>query len=929
MSARGVSRRAFLRGAAGAGALTAAGVVLPRPVLGRAFRAVAPQEGTGRTVEYRWHSFFNTPFPKDIWQQRARVGYGKVRRYSYPVTHEWAEVAGPDLVPNMPISNWVYAPGRLAITGRELPEITIDTIGGVNSPAPDGEKTGFLPYDLMGQLGTAPTGGTARLKGAMESISRKRAAALRYPSMFGYHGWESEMKATITMDGAGLRKVLGLATDDPGAVLSWWSANKAAAEQAWWWWTFDEGGDVHVGGAGRKDVRTAFDTPLQAWKCTLGLTYEEATQRFVLTWDWVCMAGEMLISRWLAEALGTGFESNSLSDVIFDIRIGPDGTDLDVETGEDYTLYKSQGRPAWTWEAYSGDVPSLAVEYLNESTYGSPAAAYAGKEYAGSPYTYTPAAWNLRNGETLVFDWSEIKRKGGLTMKPGYLEPEPTEFPGQITLGGSRLTFDGPIDFSAWSAANNAGDWANLADAEHPDGLLPWGEPYLEWKVQPTTAKPSLFVDAPAIKPVANQDPDRTVPPFPQPDLGETPLLPPTGRRLKVDLYALLKPHLNIERWKQYDANDYMRLVSTKFPKMYRATPYFPKEPLKVEPYSRLASGLRMRVEGRELSEVTIDTVGGGPNPAGFLPADLMGGYEGGVSGGIAQIHSHLGYGTRARESRYRMTYYWGYYGWENFWDAEITLDRAAAKKVLGITDADFDAFGAWFDANGEALRQAWRQWFYSEFRKAEAMPWFNFPLQIWGFLLDLHSASGSQIVLKMSVLNETLDVTIGRWFIQTFLPHFEGSWEDLYFDITIGPDGSDVDLDATIDWGLTAYGGAKNRKWWWEPFLGDNPYLANEYRATNSTAAPYIGTDLSETPSNWNLLAGEQLNVHYGQTGLELVEYGPTASDFPAQIIEGDGVVSFTGPLDVAAWSQAEFPAEWADLGGLAPFGAPFIGVK
>lgn len=924
-----VSRRRFLVGSMGAAAgLAGAGVFRP----GRATAAglsLDPPSGGARTVDHTFFRFFDIPMPRDVWEARMEVGYGNVRRFTYPVVHEWVDIAGPDVVPNVKAVNDVYAPGRWKARARGLTDLNLDTVGGVNSPAADPQKRGFLPRNLMGGLEGGVTGGLLRFKSHQQYINRTRADELKYPQMFGYHGWEEETNATIVMDRAAAKKVLGITDAQFDGIVAWWAANKAAVEQAWWYWLLDEGGDVHVGGIGRLDVRYAFDTPLQMWLCDLDLAYDVINDRVTLAWDWVSMAGDMLFSRWLSEALGirtlTGWECNSLSDMNVDIRMDASSADLDLNTAVDYLIYRVGN--SWAFESAMGDVPNLAAEYLNESPYQSEALAFADKTYGnGSQYNYTPATWNLQDGETILLDWRNVRKRDGFTMSPNYIEPKPNAFPGQIEENGSTLLFSGPMDMTQWSKGTYAGRWAALSDPSNPDGLPPWGAPYVTFSIQASQAMAKWFVAGNVPPKLPKSDPNTDVPPFPQPVFGPTPPLPP-GRTVKVDLYSFLDVPMVKSRWRQYEENEYQQIVSLEAPVSVRTSDYFPPDPQSIVPFADKASGLRFRVTGRNLPEINLDTIGGEANPAGFVPRDLMGGLEGGVTGGTATLRSRMRYGARTREALYRMPQYWGYYGWENFWDGELTMDRSAAKKILGITEAQFDGFAAWFAANREDLRSAWRQWYYREFRRATPMAWFNYPIQIWAFLLELVSADASEIKLKFSVLNEALDVTMGRWFMQTFMPFMEASWDDLYLNMTIGAATSDVDLDGVTDWGLWGYGGNKNPKWWWEPFIGDNAYLANEYRMAGSPAAPYAGTAITEVPTNWNLASGEQLNFHHA--GLTLISVTPDATDFPANVAIQPGRVSITGPLDLETWSQGEFPTEWAALGGVAPFGLPQFAVQ
>ncbi len=889
------------------------------------------------SVDYTWYGFFDGPLVEDAWRQREAVGFVRARSFEHPITHESTYVDGPRLFPGIRAFNTLYAPARLNVVARDLTHVTIDTIGGTRSPA--AQKTGFLPYDLMGGLGHPPSGGVARLSATMRFIDRARANELKIPQRFGYHGWESETVLTLELDRAAARKVLGLSNGQFRRFERWFASHEEELEQAWWWWLNDEGGDVHVGGEGRLDVRYAFDTPLQTWRVDfVSAVRQPGNDSLVLVLDWVGMAGDILWSRWLQEALRSNFESSSLSDMTLEMTIGPIATDLALDTLVEYALTQTRARGIWAFEPSFADVPNLAAEYVDESSYESPGIDYADKGYSRARgYEYVPASWNLREGETLTLSFADVAPKGRMTLGLASSEPPLSQFPGQIESDSSGITFRGPMDLASWSRSWQPASWLRLADDEHPDGLLPWGEPYVSLRAVPEAASRALFKRPERPRPVGDVDPERVIPPFPTPSLTPTPpLLPgPGGRVVRYDFYDFLDVPMVADRWEQYEKNDYVRVNRLEFPVSYQTTPYFSGDD--VEPFSETASGMRLRVSGRNLSEITIDTIGGGSRGAGFLPTNLMGGVEPDVVGGTALFEGHLRYGSREREAVYRLQEYWGYYGWENFLDARITLDRAAAKKVLGIADAEFASFGGWYARNEEALENRWRLWLYEEWKRLDPMPWFNFPIQIWALDLRRVSSDAGGIVLEITILNEALDVLFGRWFHETFLPHSEHSYEDMYLYMTIGPTSADVDLDTVCDFALSLVGRAT---WAWEPFFGDNPLLAHEYRARESPALPYFGkrfhvgqpdeAPYTSVPTLWNLRAGEQLNFHFGSSGLALVEMEPSDLDFPANIV-GDEFrsVSITGPIDLSAWSKRRYADEWKATGGLVPVGAPKLRLR
>ncbi len=391
------------------------------------------------------------------------------------------------------------------------------------------------------------------------------------------------------------------------------------------------------------------------------------------------------------------------------------------------------------------------------------------------------------------------------------------------------------------------------------------------------------------------------------------------------------------DRWRQYEANDYVRIESLKPPVRYRTTPYFSGGSI-AHPFQSIASGIRLRVQGRHLPEISMATIGGGSHGTGFLPYDLMGGLGAQAPpGGHATFRGYLQYGTRRREAIYRQQQYWGYYGWENFLDSQITLDHSAARTVLGISDAQFNRFGAWWKAHETAVETAWKQWLFSEFRRLKPMPFFNFPLEIWNLDLTLQPSVDGKIVLDMTILNEALDLVYSRWFLESFMPHFESSLSDMYLTMHIGPHASNVKLDTATDWTLSGQDAqAGSTLWTFENFTGDNPFLAHEYRVASSPALPYFGKVFRPgtpdayrytfTPTAFDLRDGEQLNFHWLGSGLQLVHVEPRPAAFPGRVAHSRGVLSFTGPLDLTAWSQDAYAADWAALGGLLPKGVPIV---
>lgn len=916
---------------------------------GAARTSSGPSGGSARSVDYRWYDLFDIPIVHDVWAQRERVGYVRLRRSTYPVTSTMKSVDGPRVYPNTPDTNYVYAPARFQMRGRNMPELAIDDLGGASAPVPAEQRIGFLPHDLMGHLGVPPVGGTATLSATMQYIDRARANQLEIPEQFGYHGWENETQGTITLDRAAARKALGISDADFADIDAWWSNHQRQVSQAWWWWLYDEGGDVHVGGRGRLDVRDAMDVPLQIWLNHFELTHASGDD-ITLSWDWVDMAGDMLWSRWISEAMGKEkcafcvYEGESLSDLHFDATFGPTTGNIDADVAIDYALTRQSGprTDRWVFEPASGDWPNASQEYRHESSYRSPGAAYADVSYGGNPhapgYDYVPAAWNLSSGETLTLDWSNVDSAGGITVHPAYLEPAPSAFPGKISTSPTSVSYAGPLNLDRWSRQRNRTAWQRLG------GLLPWGEPYASFAVDPVAGAGTASALAPAKQPapVSGTDPYAKIPPFPHPRLHDPPDPPaPDGRSLRFDFYRPFDVPMVADRWHEYQGNDYVRINRLTDPVSYQTTPYFNSDQISsVAPFSLDTSSLRLCVRGHDLNEINIDSIGGVRSPApsgqqaGFLPYDLLGHLSPGVRGGHVHILAHMRYGTRKREDIYRLNDWWGYYGWENFVDSRIRLDRASAQKVLGIPASAFKHFRSFFTHHQDRLETAWRLWFYDEYKRLHPMPFFNYPIQIWNDDLSLLSVDQHQVVLKQTVLNEALDVVYGRWFGESFMPDWEpGGTEDMYLRMAIGPGASDVHLDEVNDWSLQGDDSttAKVEPWTWTAFTGDNPFLAYQYRVTSSPAYPYFALDqgYTYTPTNWDLRSGEQFNFHFGGAGLRSAHLSPSPADLPGSVLVRPRVYSITGPVDLTRWSKAAFPKRWAATGGLPPFGEPTLSFR
>jgi hypothetical protein len=138
-----------------------------------------------------------------------------------------------------------------------------------------------------------------------------------------------------------------------------------------------------------------------------GIDAQKVGDQVVVSIESVSWGGEVLMTRWLQEAFMPTewyFEDFSMH-----ATIGPETTDMDINTGVAYATYAYidtlYSKPCWAWEAMRQDyVPSsleypvsefdkyIGKTYLNEAP---------GSDYYGldMDWDYVPGAWNLSENE--------------------------------------------------------------------------------------------------------------------------------------------------------------------------------------------------------------------------------------------------------------------------------------------------------------------------------------------------------------------------------------------------------------------------------------------------------------------------------------------------------------------------------------------------
>ncbi len=355
-----------------------------------------------RTLDVGIFDLFNVPaggFP-DYWQVRANT-YRKeaVLSNEYPYVFRYTPRPSTD-----PENFFLYGNYRMHIVGHGLPEMSID------SPV-------ILPR--LGKTTTA--GGFADVELRMAFLTEARWESLRaaghaLPTWNFNDGWAAELRGTVTMDALGAEKILGL-TGDP---LAWWSANGLQAQEDWSTWLDTEGND-------RLDVYSATRMPFAELFTNLTLTTSGSL--IVLGIEHASWGIDALLARWMywgrADYLAMppagflGFEGRY--DRLW-LRANLTSTaEVDLLTDVDYGLraWAATGsvgiadRAAWVWQPTLLDVipsqpgvnPRSEFDPYAARTYPhlTPGSGYYNRDLY---YEYTPAAWNLDAGETLIFSFA-------------------------------------------------------------------------------------------------------------------------------------------------------------------------------------------------------------------------------------------------------------------------------------------------------------------------------------------------------------------------------------------------------------------------------------------------------------------------------------------------------------------------------------------
>ncbi|MEM2917439.1 MAG: hypothetical protein QXN63_03685, partial [Candidatus Bathyarchaeia archaeon] len=449
-----------------------------------------------------------------------------------------------------------------------------------------------------------------------------------------------------------------------------------------------------------------------------------------------------------------------------------------------------------------------------------------------------------------------------------------------------------------------------------------------------------------------------------------------TTRTVNFRIYNFFDVPIDADVWdRRYKTYGVDYLISSTYPVVYLWQPDIG--------WIYYYTSVRVNVEGRNLPEVTID------NPM-FLPYNLMGNLEPGVTGGTAQIVNwHLFYINSTRRSQINFPPGW-WDGYVTELTGKIIMDKSAARKILGITEAQFNNFASWWSTNKQTVRNKWSEWLTNlggEDGDFDIEPMFDAPYSdypgSYTDYLELESATATSITLKVDMITNGMECLLARMFRATFMPGLEGFYDDLHFNATIRADSADVDLDTAWTWAMymwsyndTAF---EQPTWMLEPIFGDYPDLAEQYGETTSPAYPYRdktyyivtpGNDYygqyglyDYTPNCFNLKEGETLTIDWSNTQkgpvwvykqdpwtppqkpndtLTVVsgwfKFSAETSEPYAQWIQNHPqinynptarTITFTGPINFTELSQQYIPEEWNRINGLLPWGSPLLEFK
>lgn len=375
-------------------------------------------------------------------------------------------------------------------------------------------------------------------------------------------------------------------------------------------------------------------------------------------------------------------------------------------------------------------------------------------------------------------------------------------------------------------------------------------------------------------------------------------------------------------------------------------------------------SKMRMNITGRNMTELNMN------ENAEFIP------FFGDTRGGNAELNWYMNYITyeEAEEKLTGNVLEW-YDGWYIAWNGTVTLDKAGAKTVLGITDSQYDDFDTWWNLNSAIVSLDWEDWLREEAGndRVAIFNMYTCDLSFAHFALDAEK-SGDEIIVTLDTISWGMEALMTRWMYEAWMPT-EWYMEDMNFDVRIGAEMADIDIDSSVGWtlyaGITADTG--DPCWVWEALMQD--YVQSTIKYPDSLFDPYADLEgyvsgpgneyyggtlpFTYVPGAWNLSEGETLTFEWPEGDQLFFEHTPGTTGGPVAGVAGTTEVMYpmtvvyaepmpsdamefididtdarqiiyTGPFDMWTWSQDQtehqnLSDEWDRLDVL-PWGIPWV---
>jgi ABC-type transport system substrate-binding protein/PKD repeat protein len=442
------------------------------------YYSVSPTLPGDRTVDYRWYDMFDVPFG-EWWDVR-----GPIYNDYWPITDSYPYLYEKNVRNGYYVGDQdskVMSMMRLNVTANNLPNLNM-----LGNPE-------FLPM-----LGTE-RGGVTKIDWYMQYMTSQELAP--YPQIaLDNDGYITEITGDVTMDAQAAKTILGI--DDAGLAnfATWWSTHSNSVSDAFDNWTQQEA-----------NLRLCIYDMYESmyYPLFLQLNAEKVGTNVVLHISQITWGMECLMAKWLHELfMPTEWY---FEDMNLHATISPGSGNLSIDTAVEECLSArtsmTDDQPCWAWQGLLGDyvlyhTNSEFQPYVNKAYVDR----YVGSTRYGRviPFERTPGASNLQSGESLLFEWPAGTQLFLSHLGPGMTgdvyseigsllsEPGQWDFPAQVVLDQSarEIRFTGPIDMYDWSESQTSHQY--LATEWDRLGVLPYGLPFLEFRMAPPPPQPPV-----------------------------------------------------------------------------------------------------------------------------------------------------------------------------------------------------------------------------------------------------------------------------------------------------------------------------------------------------------------------------------------------------------------------------------------------------